>query len=86
MYRLPIRYGPRRVAFLFGTFASLAWMGLVSFATPWFWISPVIPWTMVVATISLSSWLIDRLQHASSSVDQANWQPAAEMGPMVTTV
>jgi hypothetical protein len=86
MYRLPFRYGPRRVAFLFGTFASLAWMGLVSFAIPWFWISPVIPWTMVVATISLSSWLIDRLQNASSSVDQAHWQPAAEMGSMVTTV
>jgi 1,4-dihydroxy-2-naphthoate octaprenyltransferase len=86
MYRLPFRHGPRRVAFLFGTFASLAWMGLVSFAISWFWISPTIPWTMVVATISLSSWLIDRLQNASSSVDQAHWQPAAEMGSMVTTV
>jgi PAP2 superfamily len=86
LYRLPFRYGPRRVAFLFGTFASLAWMGLVSFATPLFWISPVIPWTMVLATISLSSWLIDRLQNAASTVDQAQCQPAAEMGPMLTIV
>jgi hypothetical protein len=86
MYRLPFRYGPRRVAFLFGTFVSLAWMGLVSFAIPLFWISPVIPWTMVAATISLSSWLIDRLQNAAPIVDPAPWQRAAEIGPMVTTV
>jgi hypothetical protein len=86
LYRLPFRYGPRRVGFLFGTFASLAWMGLVSFATPLFWISPVIPWTMIVATISLSSWLIDRLQNAASTVDQAQCHPAPEIGPMVTIV
>jgi len=64
LYPLPFKYGSRRVAFLFGTFASLAWMALVSFATPFFWISPVIPWAMVMATISISSLLMHRLQNA----------------------
>ncbi len=62
LYPLPFRSGPRRAAFLFGTFASLSWMALVSFAIPLFWISPVIPWTLVVATIAASSWLIHGLQ------------------------
>jgi hypothetical protein len=64
LYPLPFKYGARRVAFLFGTFASLAWMALISFATPFFWISPVIPWALVIATISVSSLLMHRLQNA----------------------
>jgi len=64
LYPLRFRYGSRRVAFLFGAFASLAWMALVSFATPFLWISPVIPWAMVIATISISSLLMHRLQNA----------------------
>lgn len=62
-YPLPFQSGPRRVAFLFGVFASLAWMALLSFATPFFWISPVIPWAMVLATISISILLVHRLQN-----------------------
>lgn len=64
LYPLRFKYGARRVAFLFGAFASLAWMALISFATPFLWISPVIPWTMVMATISISSLLMHRLQNA----------------------
>jgi len=64
LYPVPFNYGSRRTAFLFGTFASLAWMALVSFATPFFWISPVIPWAMVMATVSISSLLMHRLQNA----------------------
>jgi hypothetical protein len=63
-YQLPLTYGARRVAFLFGAFASLAWMASLSFSTHSFWISPVIPWAMVAATISITSWLVYRLQNA----------------------
>jgi hypothetical protein len=66
LYPLPFKSGSRRVAFLFGTFASLAWMALISFATPLFWISPVIPWAMVIATISVSILLVHHLQNAES--------------------
>ena len=64
LYPLRFKYGERRVAFLFGAFANLAWMALISFATPFLWISPVIPWTLVMATFSISSLLMHRLQNA----------------------
>jgi hypothetical protein len=67
LYPLPFKSGSRRVAFLFGTFASLAWMALISFATLFFWISPVIPWAMVIATISVSILLMHHLQNAESA-------------------
>jgi PAP2 superfamily len=66
LYPLPFKSGSRRVAFLFGTFASLAWMALISFATPFLWISPVIPWAMVIATISVSILMMHHLQNAES--------------------
>jgi hypothetical protein len=71
LYPLPFRYGARRGAFLFGAFASLSWMALVSFATPFFWISPVISWALVIATISITSWLQQRVQNAEYTNDRA---------------
>jgi hypothetical protein len=63
-YGLPFTSSSRRRAFLFGTFASLAWMALLSFAPSFFWISPVIPWAMAISTVSISVCLIHRLQDA----------------------
>ena len=63
-YSLPFRSGERRTAFLFGTFVTLVWLALLSYATPLFWISPVIPWTMIVATISSSVFCWHRLLRA----------------------
>src|SRR5208337_4450297 len=85
LYPLPFKYGERRVAFLFGAFASLAWMALVSFAAPLFWISPVIPWAMAMATISISSWLLHRLQNAEFTNERVRWEIAAKARPLVTT-
>jgi hypothetical protein len=82
LYPLPFKYGARREAFLFGTFASLAWMALVSFATSFFWISPIIPWAMVIATISISSLLIHRLQNAEFAHEHAQGEVAADAGPI----
>jgi len=62
-YSLPFR-GERRTAFLFGTFTTLMWLALVSYATPLFWISPLIPWAMIVATVSSSVFLWHRLLRA----------------------
>lgn len=60
-YSLPIRAGPRKAAFLFGTFVTLIWLALLSFTTTIFWISPVLPWAMVVATVAPSILLWNRL-------------------------
>jgi hypothetical protein len=53
-YQLPFGSGQRRTAFLFGTFTTLLWLALLSFAGKFFWISPVIPWAMIAATVSCS--------------------------------
>jgi hypothetical protein len=65
-YSLPFRSGERRTAFLFGTFVTLVWLALLSYATRLFWISPVIPWAMIVATVSSSVFFWHRLLRARS--------------------
>lgn len=75
-YPLPFREGPRRAAFLFGTFASLAWMALVSYATSLVWISPAIPWALVIATVASSTWLMHRLQDAENANQRAQREVA----------
>jgi len=63
-YSLPFRSGERRTAFLFGTFVTLVWLALLSYATSLFWISPVIPWAMIVTTVSSSVVFWHRLLRA----------------------
>ena len=82
LYPLPFQHGCRRAAFLFGTLATLAWMAAVSFATPLFWISPVIPWAMVIATIFVSSLLAHRLQSAEFGKERVQLEVAPETGPL----
>jgi PAP2 superfamily len=65
-YTLPFRGGERRAAFLFGTFVTLIWLALLSFSTGFFWISPVIPWAMIVATVAGSIFFWHRLLNAGS--------------------
>ena len=84
LYPLPFQSTSRRAAFLFGAFASLAWMALVSFAVPIFWISPLIPWAAVIATISVSSWLIHRLQNAEFTIERIACEITDGSHPMVT--
>ena len=83
LYPLPFKSGSRRAAFLFGTFASLAWMALISFATPFFWISPVIPWAMVIITISVSSLLMHRMQNVELANERVQWEIPAGARPLV---
>lgn len=64
LYSLPFRSGERKTAFLFGTFVTLIWLALLSFSTSIFWSSPVVPWTMIAATIVPSVWLWHRLLSA----------------------
>jgi len=65
-YSLPFRSGERRTAFLFGTFVTLIWLALLSFANRLFWVSPLIPWAMIIATISSSVFGWHRLLRARS--------------------
>jgi hypothetical protein len=60
-YSLPWSNGARRTAFLFGTFGTLIWMAVLSFTVGIFWISPVLPWAMIVATVAPSIVFWNRL-------------------------
>lgn len=53
-YSLPLGEGPRRNALLFGTFVTLIWLALLSFSARVFWLTPLLPWAMIVATIAPS--------------------------------
>jgi PAP2 superfamily len=63
-YNLPFRSGERRTAFLFGTFVTLTWLALLSFSVGIFWISPIVPWAMIAATVGSSIFLWRRLLDA----------------------
>lgn len=69
---------PRRVlAFVWGLGATLVWLALLRFEPHLFWISPVIPWAMVIATI-LASCICERgLQSAICSPKNAPLGQAA---------
>ena len=63
-YSIPTSHRDRRVAFVFGTFVTLIWLALLSFNTTIFWISPIIPWSMIAVTIAPSILLWNRLLRA----------------------
>jgi hypothetical protein len=55
------------VAWGFG--ATIIWLALLRFETPMFWISPVIPWGMIVITIALS-WICERQLHSADASER----------------
>jgi hypothetical protein len=65
-YSLPFGSGPRRIAFLFGTFVTLTWMAVLSFTVSIFWISPILPWAAIVATVVPSILFWNRLMAAET--------------------
>jgi hypothetical protein len=76
-YSQPFRSGARRNAFLFGTFVTLIWLALLSFTTTIFWTSPVLPWTMIVATVAPSIWLWNRLVPAGTQEEPVRARAAS---------
>ena len=76
-YSLPFRSGERKTAFLFGTFVTLIWLALLSFSTAIFWSSPIVPWAMVIATVSSSVFLWNRLLAAGTQEQPVKVRAAA---------
>lgn len=68
-YTLPFREGERRNAFLVGIFSTLIWLALLSFSVQIFWSSPLVPWTMIVATAASSIHFWQRLMRAVAQQD-----------------
>jgi hypothetical protein len=65
-YDVPWRVPEKLSAFLFGLMATLAWMVLLRHAPKLFWTSPVVPWSLVAATIVLSMLRQEKLARASA--------------------
>ncbi len=76
-YRLSMRAGERRTAFLFGLFVTLTWISLLSYATSLFWISAVLPWAMIVATVWPSVVMWQRLLRAGTVEQRVQLRAAA---------
>src|SRR5215471_5080914 len=68
-YTLPFREGERRNAFLVGIFSTLIWLALLSFSVQIFWRSPLVPWSMIVATAASSIHFWQRLLRAGAEPD-----------------
>ena len=61
----------RWTAILSGLAMVLAWFALLRHAPRLFWISPVIPWILVVLTMVATAWLKHRLEPAAFRADAA---------------
>ncbi len=85
LYPVPFENRSRRAAFLFGMFSTLTWMAMLSFATSLFWISPMIPWAMVITTIFVSNMLAHRLQTADFQREKIRLECVAEISPLTVT-
>jgi hypothetical protein len=76
-YSIPTSNRKRRASFAFGTFATLLWLGVLSFGVKVFWISPLLPWAMIVATIAPTIVLWNRLLRESSQEQEISPKMAA---------
>lgn len=76
-YSIPASNADRRAAFVFGAFGTLLWLGLLSFSVKMFWISPLIPWAAIAATIVPSIILWNRMLRAGSANQPLPVQSAA---------
>jgi hypothetical protein len=61
----------KTIAFVWGAGATLTWLALLRFAPSLFWISPIIPWSMVVMTVALSIICERGLQAPATSLENA---------------
>ncbi|MGO9643102.1 MAG: phosphatase PAP2 family protein [Candidatus Acidiferrales bacterium] len=70
-FTLPWHNRERAIGFLAGLLGTLLWFVLLRYATPFFWFSPLVPWSLVVATVALAQTQKNRILRA------ANPQPRA---------
>ncbi len=67
-YDFALRDRRRALPLAAGLLMTLAWLALLSFATPLWWVSPVVPWTLVLATIA-SCFYLERQVTVDTAVE-----------------
>lgn len=65
--RVPHRQDQRRAGLLCGVFVTLFWLATLSFATRMFWVSPVLPWAVVLGTVITACALQRRMEPRQSA-------------------
>jgi len=82
-FALPWNNKERATGFLGGLLGVFLWFALLRCANPMFWISPLIPWSFVVATITLAQAQKNRILAAASVPARAPAERAASARPAV---
>ena len=54
-YELPFNEARRRAAFVFGLAVTLTWFLLWRYCTRLFWTSPIVPWSLIAGTLTLTT-------------------------------
>jgi PAP2 superfamily len=81
-FSLPWKSSPRLSSVLLGVSIVLAWLSILRFANPLFWISPAVPWALIAATI-LASVLQQRKLEAATVQQESSREPSSS--PAVPT-
>lgn len=56
-YDIPFSSAKRKLPIMAGLLTTITWFALLTYATAVFWMSPVIPWLMIVTTFGRCWWL-----------------------------
>jgi hypothetical protein len=70
---------PRLFSVLLGVSMVLAWLSILRFANPFFWISPAVPWSLIAATI-LASVLQQRKLEAATVEQESSMERTSSPG------
>ncbi|MGB6431576.1 MAG: phosphatase PAP2 family protein [Candidatus Acidiferrales bacterium] len=73
----------RAMGFLGGLLGVLLWFALLRYANPMFWISPLVPWSLVAATIALVQLQKNRILAAASVPSCASAEQVAIVGSSI---
>jgi hypothetical protein len=73
-YDLPLGDFNRIRAFAFGLLSTCAWLASLRFAPNVFWSTPILPWTLCVATVAAALYLEMQLRNSSKSTTQSSHQ------------
>jgi hypothetical protein len=65
-FSLPWNNRERAIGFFGGLLGTLLWFALLRHATPFFWFSPLVPWSLVVTTVALAQTQKNRVLRAAN--------------------
>jgi hypothetical protein len=71
---------------VFGAAATILWMTLLRFQTGYFWVTPLTPWALIVATIAVTSFLEKRLAETMQAGEASYADAGRNLEPVASPV